>query len=101
MHDNTKPLPQGMHVLAKPIGPVCDIKCDYCFYLEKRGLFESDEEYRMPDAVLAKYIEQYVESQPTPICKFVGHGGEPTLLGVDFFRRPSLSRSDEVSGVRY
>ena len=41
----------------------------------------------MPDEVLAKYIEQYVEAQPTPVVEFVWHGGEPTLLGVDFFRR--------------
>lgn len=78
---------QGIHVLAKPIGPVCDIKCDYCFYLEKRALFGSTEHYRMPDDVLAAYIKQYVESQPTPVVEFVWHGGEPTLLGVDFFRR--------------
>ncbi len=77
----------GMHVLAKPIGPVCDIKCDYCFYLEKRALFGSGEQYRMPDEVLSSYIRQYVESQPTPVVEFVWHGGEPTLLGVDFFRR--------------
>ena len=77
----------GIHVLAKPIGPVCDIKCDYCFYLEKRALFGSDELYRMPDDVLAKYIEQYVAAQPTPVVEFVWHGGEPTLLGLDFFRR--------------
>ncbi|MGE5090456.1 MAG: anaerobic sulfatase maturase [Candidatus Levyibacteriota bacterium] len=87
MEDTTKALPQGMHVLAKPIGPVCDIKCDYCFYLEKRGLFGSTEQYRMPDEVLAKYIEQYVSAQPTPVVEFLWHGGEPTLLGVDFFRR--------------
>lgn len=78
---------RGMHVLAKPIGPVCDIKCDYCFYLEKRALFGSSEQYRMPDDVLAAYIRQYVEAQPTPVVEFVWHGGEPTLLGVDFFRR--------------
>jgi uncharacterized protein len=77
----------GIHVLAKPIGPVCDIKCDYCFYLEKRALFDRDERYRMPDAALAAYIEQYVAAQPTPVVEFVWHGGEPTLLGVDFFRR--------------
>ena len=74
----------GMHVLAKPIGPVCDIKCDYCFYLEKRALFGSGEQYRMPDEVLSSYIRQYVESQPTSVVEFVWHGGEPTLLGVDF-----------------
>lgn len=78
---------RGMHVLAKPIGPVCDINCDYCFYLEKRALFDRNEHYRMPDDVLAAYIEQYVAAQTTPVVEFVWHGGEPTLLGVDFFRR--------------
>ena len=78
---------QGLHVLAKPVGPICDIKCDYCFYLEKLALFGSGEQYRMPDEVLAAYIRQYVESQPTPVVEFVWHGGEPTLLGIDFFRR--------------
>lgn len=77
----------GIHVLAKPIGPVCDIKCDYCFYLEKRALFGKTEHYRMPDDVLEAYIAQYIEAQPTPVVEFTWHGGEPTLLGVAFFRR--------------
>jgi uncharacterized protein len=76
-----------MHVLAKPIGPACNIKCDYCFYLEKHALFERGEDMRMPDDVLVAYISQYVHSQPTPVVEFVWHGGEPTLLGLDFFRR--------------
>ncbi len=77
----------GMHVLAKPIGSVCDIACDYCFYLEKRELYPRGEHFRMPDEVLARHIEQYVAAQPTPVVEFVWHGGEPTLLGVDFYRR--------------
>ena len=77
----------GMHVLAKPIGSICDIACDYCFYLEKRELYPRGQSFKMPDEVLARYIEQYVRSQPTPVVEFVWHGGEPTLLGVDFFRR--------------
>ena len=46
----------GMHVLAKPIGPVCDIQCDYCFYLEKRALLDRNAYYRMSDEVLVAYI---------------------------------------------
>jgi uncharacterized protein len=69
------------------MGPVCQIKCDYCFYLEKRALFGQGEDYRMPDDVLAAYTAQYVRSQPTPEVEFVWHGGEPTLRGLDFFRR--------------
>jgi len=77
----------GIHVLAKPNGSLCNIACDYCFYLEKRELFPADQPHRMSDAVLATYIAQYVAAQPTPVVEFVWHGGEPTLLGLDFFRR--------------
>lgn len=81
------PVGESLHVIAKPIGAVCDIQCDYCFYLEKRGLFPSDESYRMQDEVLSRYIDQYVAAQPGPVVEFVWHGGEPTLLGLEFFRR--------------
>jgi uncharacterized protein len=79
--------PRGIHVLAKPMGPACQIQCDYCFYLEKRALFGPGEDYRMPDDVLAALTAQYVRSQPAPEVEFVWHGGEPTLRGLDFFRK--------------
>jgi len=79
--------PQGIHVVVKPIGPVCNLNCEYCFYLEKQALFGPDEKYRMSDDVLSAFISNYVKSQPTPIVEFVWQGGEPTLLGIDFFKR--------------
>ncbi len=78
---------QGIHVVAKPIGPVCNLSCEYCFYLEKQGLFPSNEKYRMSDKVLSALITGYITSQPTPVVEFVWQGGEPTLLGIDFFKR--------------
>jgi uncharacterized protein len=78
---------QGIHVVAKPIGPVCNLNCEYCFYLEKKALFGPREDYRMPDHVLAAFIRGYIEAQPTPAVEFVWQGGEPTLLGIDFFKR--------------
>lgn len=78
---------QGIHVVAKPIGPACNLNCEYCFYLEKQALFGEGEQYRMPKDVLAAYITSYITAQPTPIVEFVWQGGEPTLLGIDFFRR--------------
>jgi len=77
----------GIHVIAKPIGAVCNINCAYCFYLEKRGLFPKNEDFRMSDDVLSAFIRQYIEAQPFPEVEFVWQGGEPTLLGIDFFRR--------------
>jgi uncharacterized protein len=89
--DNTKTLHkevgQGIHVVAKPIGPLCNLNCDYCFYLEKQGLFSPDEKYRVSDDVLSAFITNYITSQPTPVVEFVWQGGEPTLLGIDFFKR--------------
>ena len=79
--------PQGVHVVAKPNGPACNLNCEYCFYLEKKALFGAGEKYRMSDDVLSAYITGYITSQPTPLVEFVWQGGEPTLSGLDFFRR--------------
>jgi uncharacterized protein len=79
--------PQGIHVVAKPIGPLCNLNCEYCFYLEKQALFKPDEKYRMTDDVLRAFIANYITSQPTPLVDFVWQGGEPTILGIDFFKR--------------
>jgi uncharacterized protein len=84
-HTNT--IPQGIHIVAKPIGPTCNLDCEYCFYLEKQALFGTSEVCRMSDEVLSAFIRSYVEAQPTAVVEFVWQGGEPTLLGLDFFRR--------------
>jgi uncharacterized protein len=81
------PSAQGIHVVAKPIGPVCNLACEYCFYLEKKALFGPGEQYRMSDKVLSAFITNYITSQPTPAVEFVWQGGEPTLLGIEFFKR--------------
>ena len=77
----------GLHIVAKPIGPACNLDCAYCFYLEKQALYGAGEDFRMSDAVLAAFIGSYVAAQLTPVVEFVWQGGEPTLLGLDFFRR--------------
>ena len=77
----------GIHVVAKPAGPNCNLDCGYCFYLEKEALFGAGGQYRMSDAVLRAFIADYITRQPTPVVEFVWQGGEPTLLGIDFFRK--------------
>ena len=69
------------------MGPACNLACEYCFYLEKQALFGTGEKYRMSDEVLSAFITNYITSQPTPVVEFVWQGGEPTLLGIDFFKR--------------
>jgi uncharacterized protein len=78
---------RGFHLLTKPVGPLCNLDCKYCFYLEKEKLYPGETQWRMSDAVLAEYVHQYIHSQPGLEINFAWQGGEPTLLGVDFFRK--------------
>jgi uncharacterized protein len=75
------------HVMAKPIGPICNLDCKYCFYLEKEALYPDKSNWRMSDEVLEAYVRQFIESQDVPEITFAWQGGEPTLMGVEFFRR--------------
>ena len=75
----------GFHIMTKPIGPICNLDCKYCFYLEKENLYPETKHWAMSE-VLERYIQQYIEAQPLDEVHFAWQGGEPTLLGVDFFR---------------
>ena len=77
----------AFHVVAKPIGPICNLDCQYCFYLEKEKLYPSTHRWGMSPDVLESFIRQYIEAQAAPNVSFLWQGGEPTLLGVDYFRQ--------------
>ena len=78
---------RAFHVLAKPVGPLCNLDCTYCFYLEKDKLYPNAASWAMPADVLESYIRQYIQAQIAPVVSFSWQGGEPTLLGVGYFRR--------------
>jgi uncharacterized protein len=78
--------PVRFSMMAKPIGPACNLRCDYCFYLEKEALFPGGEDRRMSREVLEAFVRKYIESQPAGEVAFHWQGGEPTLMGVAFFR---------------
>lgn len=81
------PAHQGFSLMAKPAGPGCNLRCDYCFYREKETFFPENSVFRMSDEVLEAYTREYIGSQPGSAVTFDWQGGEPTLLGVDFFQR--------------
>lgn len=74
-------------VMAKPVGPACNLECSYCYYLDTATLFPTRDRFRMSDEILENYIHQYMTASPGPEVLFVWHGGEPTLAGLDFYRR--------------
>ena len=73
--------------MAKPIGPKCNLRCEYCFYLEKETLYQDTRRWQMDDATLERFVEQYIASQNSREITFAWQGGEPTLMGVKFFRK--------------
>ena len=81
----TPPLP-GFHLLAKPTGAVCNLDCRYCFFLSKEDLYPGSR-FRMSDEVLDAYIRQLIDAQPGPSVEVAWQGGEPTLMGLEFFER--------------
>jgi len=91
---------QGIHVLAKPIGPICNLNCEYCFYLEKKALFAENENYRMSDRVLETFVQKYIHGNDIPEIPFTWQGGEPTLIGLNFYRKAVRLQKQYSQGKR-
>ncbi|WP_261902851.1 anaerobic sulfatase maturase [Vibrio fortis] len=78
----------NFHIMAKPTGSKCNIDCDYCYFLERGDeLYGTSNITEMDDNTLEAYIKQYIESQSAHEIVFSWQGGEPTLLGLDFFQK--------------
>ncbi|MGR5117207.1 anaerobic sulfatase maturase [Vibrio astriarenae] len=82
-----KPI-QRLNIMTKPIGSKCNIDCTYCYYLSKQDLLGHSKQHdnRLSEEMLEHYIQSYIEQQNFPEIIFHWQGGEPTLLGVKFFR---------------
>ncbi|HBI3711564.1 TPA: anaerobic sulfatase maturase [Vibrio parahaemolyticus] len=89
------------HVMAKPGGAKCNIDCQYCFYLHKENLLHQEKQPKMDDATLEAFVKSYIESQDGEEIVFSWQGGEPTLLGLDYFRNVvALQKKHQPKGVR-
>jgi uncharacterized protein len=84
--DTIPTTPMSFHLLAKPTGATCNLDCKYCFFLSKEMLYPGSR-FRMAEELLETYIRQLLESQPGPEVNVAWQGGEPTLMGLDFFKR--------------
>lgn len=74
-------------IFVKPVGPVCNLNCSYCYYLPVKSLFPEKDNFLMNDEILEKYIIQHIQASTENVITFSWHGGEPLLAGIDFFRR--------------
>lgn len=78
--------PSGFNIMAKAGGPICNLACEHCYYLSKAALYP-DSDFRMSGKLLEEFTQQYIEAQRVPEVTFVWQGGEPTILGVEFYEK--------------
>ena len=81
----TAPIP-AFHIMAKPRGAICNLDCKYCYFLSKEMMYPGSR-FRMADELLETFTHQYINSQQVPEVTFAWQGGEPTLMGLEFFQR--------------
>lgn len=79
--------PVAFNVMVKPIGPLCNLNCTYCYYLEKKKLYTGKIDLRLNKELLENFVKQYIKAQQVPVVTFIWQGGEPTLLGLDYFHK--------------
>ena len=78
--------PTAFTTMIKPVGSLCNLDCDYCYYLSKANLYGGHQP-KMTDELLERYISQYIEAVQVPTVTFCWHGGEPLLAGIDFYEK--------------
>ena len=76
----------NFHIMTKPCGAICNLNCAYCYFLKKETLYPNSN-FRMSEEVLENFTRQYIQAQGIPQVTFAWQGGEPTLMGLDFFRK--------------
>lgn len=79
--------PGAFHVMMKPAGPSCNLNCTYCYYLEKKNLYPGNMQFRISDELLERFTKQFIEAHEVPVVTFTWQGGEPALMGLDFYRK--------------
>ena len=78
--------PTAFSTMIKPVGSLCNLDCDYCYYLGKADLY-GGQQPKMSEELLERYISQYIEAVQVPVVTFCWHGGEPLLAGLDFYEK--------------
>jgi len=73
--------------MLKPAGSLCNLRCEYCYYLEKRELYKEQKNNVITDGLLEKFVKEYIEAQTTPQVLFTWHGGEPLMRPISFYKR--------------
>lgn len=81
------PFAKPLYVMVKSVGSVCNLACDYCYYLEKANLYKENPNHVMSNELLEKFVKEYIESQTMPQVLFTWHGGETLMRPLSFYKK--------------
>ena len=98
MESTIAPFSSPLFIMAKPAGATCNLACDYCYYLEKKNLYPKAGSHLMSEALLEKFIREYIESQLTPRVLFTWHGGETLMRPLSFYQRAVALQQQYANG---
>ena len=99
MADTIMPFARPLYVMTKPVGASCNLECRYCYYLEKKNLYDAHGGRTMSDDLLDLFIRRYIGAQTSPDVLFTWHGGEPLMRPLSFYRR-ALELEQRYAGGR-
>lgn len=85
--NTANPFGRPLYVMVKSVGAACNLSCKYCYYLEKKNLYDKKSLSSFDDTLLETFIRQYIEAQTQPEVLFIWHGGEPLLRPISFYQR--------------
>lgn len=98
----TLPFARPLYVMSKPVSSMCNLNCEYCYYLEKANLYRKDDKaarFTMSDELLERFIREYIESQTMPQVLFTWHGGEALMRPLSFYKRVVELQQRYASGM--
>ena len=94
------PFARPVYLMAKPAGSLCNLRCKYCYYLEKSKLYDNNEKHIMSDQLLDKFIKDYIEAQTMPEVMFTWHGGETLMRPISFYKKALRLQQQYARGRR-
>ena len=81
------PFARPLYVMLKPVGAACNLRCEYCYYLEKSNLYRDAQKRVLSEEMLEQFTKEYIEAQTSPDILFTWHGGEPLMRPLSFYRK--------------
>lgn len=98
--NTVNPFARPLYVMLKPVGASCNLRCKYCYYLEKANLYKHTPTRVLSEEMLEQFTKEYIEAQTMGQVLFTWHGGETLMRPLSFFRKAVELQKKYAGGRR-